>query len=139
MIVTLQHEKALTPITILTTYAPHKGYPAQDRKQHWGQVEQTIQQIPKSHMAIWCTGSNGQLGENTQEKGTNIVGPYTYSKETEKGNGQRLYNACKTHNLIPMNTWIRPQLTTQEKTQLKKCTNLEVYKQELKNIQNKKQ
>ena len=68
---TIQREKAIKAITLLTTYAPHKGYTAKERKQHFDQVGQAIQQIPKSHMAIWCTDSNGQLGRTTMAK-TNI-------------------------------------------------------------------
>jgi len=135
MTVTLQSDKATTPITILTTYAPHKGYTATDRKQHWDKVENAIQQIPKSHMLIWNTDANGELGKQNQEQQhANIIGPYTHRKETEKGNGQRLYNTCKTHNTIPMNTWKRPQLNTQEKTQLKWHIENGTYEKALKNI-----
>ena len=105
MTVTLSQENALTTITILPTYDPHKGYSAQERKKHWGQVDNTIQQIPKRHMTTWCTDSNGQLGRKNQgDKNKHIIGPYANAKETEKGNGQRLYNTCKTYNIIPMNT-----------------------------------
>ena len=68
MTATLQHEQSITPITILTTYAPHKGYTSTDRKKHWGEVEQTIQEIPKRHMVIWRADANGQLGRVNQEK-----------------------------------------------------------------------
>ena len=116
MTVTLQDSKALTPITILTTYAPHKGYTATERKQHRDKVDETIQQIPKSHTPIWRTDANGQLSDRKPgPQYKHIVGPYTNIKETEKGNGQRLYNACKTNNLIPVNTWKRPPLNQQEK------------------------
>ena len=71
MTVTLQSEKATTPITILTTYAPHKGYSAKERKQHWGIVEETIQLIPKIHMLIWNTDANGKLGRKTKKKKNN--------------------------------------------------------------------
>jgi len=96
---------------------PHaKAIQHKNEKKHWGQVENTIQQIPKSHMAIWCTDSNGQLGRNNRDsKNKHIIGPYAYAKETEKGNGRRLYNACKTRNIIPMNTSKSPNLTTKEK------------------------
>jgi len=96
MKITLQDDESLTPITILTTYAPRKGCTSIERKRHWGKVEETLQQIPKSHMLIWRTDANGQLGGNNPEpQYTHIIGPYTNIKETEKGNGQRLYNACK--------------------------------------------
>jgi len=68
--VALQSEKATTPITILTTYAPHKGYSAKERKQHWDNVEETIQLIPKSHMLIWNTDANGQLGRQNKKNKT---------------------------------------------------------------------
>ena len=70
MTVTLQSNKAITPITILTTYAPRKGYTATERKQHRGKVEETIQQIPEGHMLIWNTDANGQLGRGNQENKT---------------------------------------------------------------------
>jgi len=96
MTATLQHEDSITPITILITYAAQKGYTSRERKQHWGQVGNTIRRIEKSHIPIWSTDSNGQLGSNNQDgKNKHIIGPYTYSKETEKGNGQRLYRTCK--------------------------------------------
>ena len=140
MTVTLQSDNATTPITILTTYAPHKGYTATERKQHWDKVEDTIQLIPKRHMLIWNTDANGQLGRTNQEQQhAHIIGPYANGGETEKGNGQRLYNACKTHNMIPMNTWKRPQLNMQEKTQLKKHAKKETYDETLQKMQNKKQ
>ena len=67
-------------------------------------------------MLIWNTDANGKLGRTNQEQQhAHIIGPYTHKKETEKGNGQRLYNACKTYNMIPMNTWKRPQLNIQQK------------------------
>lgn len=92
MTVTLQHEDALTPIRIITSYAPHKGYNATERKKHWGKLEQTILEVPKSHMQIWCTDANGQLGRNKIDKKYNhIVGPFAYNKETETGNGQGYY------------------------------------------------
>jgi len=47
-------------------------------------------------MAIWRTDASGQLGRNNQDQDpTRIIGPYTYQKETEKGNVQRLYKACE--------------------------------------------
>ena len=96
MTVTLSHKNALTPITILTTYAPHKGYSAQEREKQRGQVDNAIQQIPKRHMTIWRTDSNGQLGKDDQDnKNKHIIGPYTNAEETEKGNAQMLYNTCK--------------------------------------------
>jgi len=132
-------KNAITPIKILTTYAPHKGYAARERKQHWNQVEHTIKQIPKIHMTIWRTDSRGQLGNNNQDASNkHIIGPYTYSKETEKGNGQRLRNTCKTYNIIPMNTWRRPKLTTKEKIYLKNPTQPGTHAQKLLKIQNKK-
>ena len=68
-------------------------------------------------MQIWRTDANGQLGKQNQDpQYSHIIGPYSNSKETEKGNGQRLLNACATYNLIPVNTWKRPQLTQQENT-----------------------
>jgi len=139
MTVTLSHKNALTPITILTTYAPHKGYSAQERKKHWDQVDNTIQQIPKRHMTIWCTDSNGQLGKDNQDnKNKHIIGPYTNAKETEKGNGQRLYNTCKTYNLIPMNTWKRPNLTKEEKQYIKNPAQPGTTEQKLTKIQQQK-
>ena len=127
MTVTLSHKNALTPITILTTYAPHKGYSAQEREKQRGQVDNAIQQIPKRHMTIWRTDSNGQLGKDDQDnKNKHIIGPYTNAKETEKGNGQRLYNTCKTYNLIPMNTWKRPDLTNGENNTSKTKLNQEL-------------
>jgi len=86
MTVTLQRNEAITPITIITTYAPRKGYTATDREKHWGKADQTLQEIPKRHMAIWRTYANGQLGRNNQDKdSTHIIEPYTYRKETGKG------------------------------------------------------
>jgi len=138
MTVTLQDNKSLTPITILTTYAPNKGYTATERKQHWGKVEETIQQIPKSHMLIWRTDANGQLSERKPDpQYKHIVGPYTNTNETETGNGQRLCNACKTNNLIPMNKWKRPPLNQQEKIQLKQHIKKGTYEEELKNYKTK--
>jgi len=123
MTVTLQHEDALTPVTIITSYAPHKGHTATERKQHWDKLEQTILEVPKSHMQIWRSDANGQLVRGKLDKKYNhIVGPFTYNKETETGNGQRLLQTCIKNNLIPMNTWKRSKLIQQEKEQLKKCS-----------------
>jgi len=41
------------------------------------------------------------------------------SRRNGKGNGQRLYKACKANSIIPMNTWKRPKLHKQEKEQTK--------------------
>ena len=94
MTVTLQHEDALTPITIITSYAPHKGYNSTERKKHWGKLEQTILEVPKRHMQIWCTDANGQLSGNKPDPlYKHIVGPYTKTKETEKATGKD-YTSC---------------------------------------------
>ena len=73
--IALQDDEALTPLTILTAYDPHKGYTSLERKQQWGKVEQIIRQIPKCHMLIWCTDANGQLGRINQDpRYTHIIG-----------------------------------------------------------------
>ena len=88
-------------------------------------------------MAIWCTDSNGQLGRDNQDnKNKHIIGQYKYAKETEKENVQRLYNTCKTYNIIPMNTWESPQLTTGGNTP-KKPTQPGTHAQKLVKVQNK--
>ena len=48
-----------------------------------------LEQIPKSHMEIWCADANGKLGQqeqNDQNKKNKVVEKYTHVK-TEPGNG----------------------------------------------------
>ena len=45
-----------------------------------GQVENTLKQIPKIHMAIWCTDSIGQPGRGNQEKHTHNRAIYKQSR-----------------------------------------------------------
>ena len=58
--VTLHSKNSHTPLTILCTYAPHSGKTKIQQKEHWGEVENTIEAFPNRHMLIWCTDANGQ-------------------------------------------------------------------------------
>ena len=48
-------------------------------------------------MEIWRTDANGQLGEQTANKNKHnrTIGRYTYKKQTEPGNEQKLHNICE--------------------------------------------
>ena len=57
-----------------------------ERTTRWGKVEQTVENIPQRHMAIWRTDANGQLGRNNRDPiYKRIIGPYTHRAETVKG------------------------------------------------------
>ena len=122
--VTLDHKETHTPITLLVTYAPRKGYANQEKRKHWDEVGQVIETIPKKHTTIWGADANGQLSRDPTrpEQYNKIIGPYTYGKKLEKGNGVRLSNTCYKHQMIPMNTWNRPPLTTKAKTNSNRST-----------------
>jgi len=114
MNVTTQRKEAITHITILTKYAPHKGYTATERKTHWGEVEQTIANIPKIHMTIWCTDANGQLGRKNQDPNSkHIIGPYTPWRNRKRKWAKTIPRM--QNNLIPTNAWKMPKLTIGEK------------------------
>jgi len=97
LLLTLHGGAKDTPITVITTYAPHTGYSQKDKKDHWGKVQGTINVIPKKHRAIWRADANGQHGPsekhlNTYEK---IIGPHVNATELEAGNGKSLEKVCE--------------------------------------------
>ena len=121
MAVALNLLKTITPVAIINSYAPHKGYSNQERDRRWKRFEQIIEQIPKTHMAIWRTDENGQLGKQTENKNKyrRAIGRYANKKQTEPGNGQKLLKICEAQDMIPMNTWKRPKLTQKERQTLR--------------------
>ena len=109
--------RAPISITILTTYAPHKGYKREIRNNHWSQVEQTFANIPKTHLCIWRADANVQLGHRARHITAlmKIIGTHTNAVKTERGNGKSLQRICISHEMAPMNTWRRnPGQTTHD-------------------------
>ena len=117
MTITLHSIDTHTPVTIISPYAPHKGIPKIEQKEHWEQTQETIKNIPKKHIIIRCTDANGQIGKiNTEETyPRRIIGRYTINPEAEKGNGKHISKICYQENMIPVNTWKRAPLTKEEK------------------------
>ena len=60
--VALGRKNSNMPIQILTTYAPHNGHTEEDRKQHWKEVKEILNEKCKRHIIIWCAVPNGQMG-----------------------------------------------------------------------------
>lgn len=79
MTVTLYRHKAIAPITIINTYAPHKGYNNHERDPRW-----------ESHLKIWRTDANVQLGQETANKNRNnkTIGRYTRKNRQRKATGK---------------------------------------------------
>ena len=57
------------------------------KKEYRSKTRQTIEQIPKIHLTIWCADANGQLGkpEHQSAEYQKIIGPYTQAKTIEQG------------------------------------------------------
>ena len=74
--------------------------------------------IPKTHLRIWRTDANGQLGNRDRNNTSinKIIGMNTMARTTEPGNGNALQKICINHEMIPMNTWRRNPQTKQART-----------------------
>jgi len=48
--VTLQSKNSHKPLTILNTYAPHKGYAKLEQKEHWGKANQSIENTKSKYV-----------------------------------------------------------------------------------------
>ena len=86
MAVALNRKKSITPATIINKYAPREGYSNQEMHAQWGKVEQTMGEIPKSHIKIWSAYANGQLGQSeptqqNEQTENKIVGNYARARK----------------------------------------------------------
>ena len=46
----------------------HTQDTAKKKKEHWGKLQETIDQIPKRHMAIGLADANGQVGPHETQQ-----------------------------------------------------------------------
>ena len=104
------------PITILTTYAPRKGYPKTEQKEHWENAKTTTNHTAKSQDNMlrrhkWETRNNKR---KWSDKYQNNRTPEKTEK-AEHGNGTASSQICAQQQMIPMNTWKRSPLTPTEK------------------------
>lgn len=90
MTITLKSNTASIPITILATYAPQKGYKHEIRNHHWELAEQTIQNVPKTHLCMRCADANGKHGDRSKNSPelTKIIGMSTMAQQQEKAMGK---------------------------------------------------
>ena len=64
----------------------------------------------KNIIHIWATDNNGEVGkpqikkENKKKETYKTIGKYTKRKHNEKGNGKKLYDIAKKHNMNITNT-----------------------------------
>ena len=83
------------PISVIITYAPHSGYSGEERTKHWKQVKLVLESTPKTHVILWCTDANGQLGNRlrTQPELAKIIGMNTKAikQKTETGKHYKTY------------------------------------------------
>ena len=107
--IVLKSQKYTIPITILSIYAPRKGYKQETRTQRWIQVDQILNAVPKTHLCIWRTDANGQLGNRNRDapEHAKIIGMNTTANKTGRWNGKSIQKLCIAHDAIPMNTWKR--------------------------------
>merc|ERR1712112_337150 len=94
--VTLDQDKAIMPIHVISTYAPHSGHNEETRQQHWQDVQELLNKTSKQHLIIWGSDANGQLGnrnkteeaKHTRHAGQvqSIIGPYAKAERAEKRN-----------------------------------------------------
>ena len=64
--VTLDQGKAIMPIHVISTYAPHSGHSEETRQQHWQDVQELLNKTSKQHLIIWGADANGQLGNRNK-------------------------------------------------------------------------
>merc|ERR1712112_100296 len=94
--VTLDQDKAIIPIHVISTYAPHSGHNEETRQQHWQDVKELLNKTSKQHLIIWGADANGQLGNRNKTEEVrhmrhagqvkSIIGPYTKAERAEKRN-----------------------------------------------------
>ena len=127
MYMRIQTEKDTNNILLMNSYAPHMGYKADIRKKYWTEIKDAIQKKKGKECIIWATDNNGQISRDIKEteqgeKGKNededdetieqkkkTIGNWTYSKKTEKGNGEKLKKYSIKHNLWVTNTPFIPK------------------------------
>ena len=91
--VTLDQDKATTPIHVISTYSPHSGHIEETRQHRWQDVQELLNKTSKRHLIIWGADAGGQLGnrsmtgtawhERQEGKVQNIVG-HTQEREIQK-------------------------------------------------------
>ena len=70
------------------------GYNSNQIGEYWETLANHLQQIPQNNIKMWCTDNNGQISNNSKSQ-SKVVGNWTLSNTTEKGNGEHLIKICE--------------------------------------------
>ena len=86
--VTLQIPKSHTPVTIINTYAPHKGISKKEQREHWNGVEKPLKQY---RVQIYKSGAHMQMGSwgNQKSKRGEVKNNRGLRKRYKNGNWKR--------------------------------------------------
>ena len=93
-------------ISILNTYAPHVGYPAETIKQYWDMVNAYISLIPNNLIRLWCTDNNGQLSKTDN----NNIGPWALGGKLENLSSVNLAECCDRYDWVASSAHFIPKL-----------------------------
>ena len=110
MEIRLKTGNSIKNISILNTYAPHIGYPAETIENYWKYIEAYTSLIPNNLVKIWCTDNNGQLSQNTANN--KYIGKWTLCTKLENINSRNLSAQCENNEWMACNTYYIPKIMT---------------------------
>ena len=107
MEIRLKTGNLIKSLSIINTYAPHKGYKQETIENYWNTTRAYLSLIPKNLTKIWGTDNNGQIARNEDNK--NYVGEWAKSNVMENHNSKMLRNTCDENDMVLRNTLFKPK------------------------------
>ena len=91
-------------ISVLITYSPHIGYPAETIKQYWEHVESYITLIPRKFSRLWRTDNNEKIIRN--DTNTDNIAPWAIGGNLNNSNSITLSHCCEQNDWVAINTFL---------------------------------
>lgn len=85
-------------ITIVVTYAPTESYSDESKEAFYGQLNDTIANVPPHNFLVVAADFNARLGLDSHQSSPLAVGPHIYHDESNN-NGKLLTELCATNKL----------------------------------------
>ena len=110
------HENTHTPLTLLVTYAPNRGYKTTTKSNNGDKFNKHSKKYQNTTWQYGGQVQTGNLGEMKQnQNNTTKYLAHTQYKTPENGNGVKLAQRCIRRKMIPMGKWERAKLTKTKK------------------------
>ena len=68
MEVTIETGSEIYDLSIANSYAPHMGYSEPEVDEYWTQVNERMDNIPRTHIKLWMAENNGQIAQSNDYK-----------------------------------------------------------------------